>query len=739
MDAFEKKITSLLLEKLKDEKGIIQLFLFVGTEDGEIYSWIWKEDKWKFISKNNISFINKSKTQNLVLCDETSPFFVSIDVIENSNNNNNNYRLLKKTLKPSENGLEMGINQVLTTSFKDPVAFFPGNKGVWIVCEKEIIFYEFISKIHTLNIKTPIGKETEQKKINEEEIPLKKQRSQMEDVLHYYFNQSTKELVLLESTGLVTICSFHKNQILAISVCRLQDFSPQNKVRDFTLIYHTLAVSQSNNSIQFYDINTGFMIDQKMINNSKKNFKNFWKCSHFSDTSSKENSLLPQFGFIDNYDGIWQIIHPTIVSLASRQKSCQLSSKICSQWGLKKLEAKYLLEEATNDKNDVDFQRKLEICEELLPLLSNPSLTIAILSEDSFYQKRFKKQIEEFLLKFDPPLSNEKSNQKLSAQNSFHLFTSLNESLYPILKNYLSVINEFENLHVKKEIEIKKKSVTEISRDKLEYLYLTNPSNLFNDFFQQLDLNSVLNGTISKENSSNLVKLLFTQFKYDDRQSTSSFVPYFDILSFLFYIYKPNKLYVFLDYLQNFFNDMASQEKISSEISASSLLEEKSSKFFIFERCLSNLPPLLHHDDYQNINTYNIGDSPFGRFKPNDEQLDAYIQIMCKVNRARDALKLMLYNFDNWNKAIQILEKRMNQDTEHYELFHLAVGYCFKFEEPKKIGELWKYMPRNFSVLQLLRIIKNFIPSDGSCEITSGKDQYSISLFYDQLKKMLQK
>jgi hypothetical protein len=594
--------------------------------------------------------------------------------------------------------------------------------------------------MNELTLKTPIGKEWKEK-MEEKENPLKKQRSFLYDVIYYFYNETTKEMILIESTGVVTICSIQKNEMLAFSLSKLNDFSCENKIRDVCLIYQTLAISQSNNSIEFYDINTGYLLDQVKINNSKKRFRKFWRSAQFYHPT-KENISVSLFGFIDKYDGVWQIIHPSIVSLASRQESCKIASKICEQWGLKKLEAKYLLEEAT-DVN-VEYQRKIDVCNQLIDLLSSPALTIAILSEDSLFQERFLQQIDLFLSKFCPSSNNDSILQNnSSAMNAFHLFTSMNESLYPILQKYRSIIEEFQNLSVKKEIPPKSKKITEYKREKFEFIYLNKPRFLFDSLFKELELESIFSGKISEEKITQISNLLFPAFKNDEKQDSDNFVPYFDVLSFLFYCYKPNLLLSFLSFLQKSLIVYLEKEKeiihTNEEFISSKNKSGDNNNTIVFQRALSNLPPLLLHEEYSNLEPYKEEDDPFQKFRPNDQQLDAYTQIMCTVDRSTDALKLMLYNFENWDKAIQILENRMNQDTEHYQLFHIAISYCLVNEYPERSQDLWKYMPRNFSVLQLMRIIKTYVQPENPNEIIVGKEEYSISNFSDQLKIMLKK
>ena len=736
VDSFEKKIVDLIFEKLKDEKNNLELYMFVVLEDGEIYSWVWAEDRWKFNGKNNISYTNKSVVKNVMFNFDNSPYFLSLEKLEIVNSSPT-FRIIKKSLKVNSFGLEMGNNQVLVSNLKTPICLYPSVKGIWVITQNSICFYNGEGEIEEMPIKTPVGQEFAEK-MEENQLPIKKQRNFLYDLIFYYFNENTKELLLVESSGVITICSIQKNHMIAYSLCKLNDFSCSSKIRDITLIYQTLAVCQSNNSIEFYDINNGFMLDQVKINNSKKKFRKFWKSSQFAN-SSKDNLSVSLFGFIDKYDGIWQIVHPTIVSLAARQDSCKIASKICEQWGLKKLEAKYLLEEAT--EVNVEYQRKIDVCNELIGLLSSPALTIAILSEDSLFQKRFLQQIDLFLNKFQPSSSkNESVTENNSAMNAFHLFTSMNESLFPLLQKYRSIIEDFQNLALKNDFTPKNKKIVQLKRENFEFIYLTKPRFLFDSLFNELELESLVSGKISQEKSNLISDLLFPSFKSDEKQDSDHFIAYFDVLSFLFYCYKPHLLLSFLSSLQKLlvtFLEKQKEDVNTSDTYISTKNKPKENDMIIFDRALRNLPPLLLHEEYANLSPFKETDDPFKKFLPNDQQLEVYTQIMCQVDRSTDALKLMLYNFENWDKALQILESRMNQDTEHYQLFHIAISYCFENEYPEKCQDLWKYMPRNFSILQLMRIIKTYIHPENPNEIIAGKDEYSISDFYDQLKIMM--
>ena len=302
----EGTIQQVKFERISNaSKNTLSLHLFICTEEGTLLVWRWDKEKWNFIGKAPVGYTTKSKIFNFHFRDEEKQVY-SLELSASSQAGLSSCRLVKRGLSFSENGLEW-TNSEVCESFKGAHDMHSTPDGLWVVSKSAVCFYEFLTKKTWPAIEIKDQKMEDVKPVKEqvktEEIKItadQKRRKFLHSVSHFFVH-ANKELVALETSGEIVACAFKQNVgVVACTICKLQDFNSEKPVRDVCVLHSALALNQEPNSVHFFDLQTGFLLETRQINNSKKNFKNFWKQGI---SRTKESKNVPVFGFVDSYDG----------------------------------------------------------------------------------------------------------------------------------------------------------------------------------------------------------------------------------------------------------------------------------------------------------------------------------------------------------------------------------------------------------------------------------------------------
>ncbi len=189
-----------------------------------------------------------------------------------------------------------------------------------------------------------------------------------------------------------------------------------------------------------------------------------------------------------------------------------------------------------------------------------------------------------------------------------------------------------------------------------------------------------------------------------------------------------------------------------------------------YSRALSTLPA----DQSQPANAIATGESAQTGKTLELLQLEAKVHLLCKSHQAGNALRMLLAH-DKWDKAMRLIEKRIDMENtfdhhcmklrnaqesanntlvgqeghpasslaavvgqrqfdfaaqsvdqkreklEHFELFHILLTTCLERRDAERLSKCWQFMPKTFSVFDLLRFIKNTLgQSDSSTSSSSS-------------------
>jgi len=209
-----------------------------------------------------------------------------------------------------------------------------------------------------------------------------------------------------------------------------------------------------------------------------------------------------------------------------------------------------------------------------------------------------------------------------------------------------------------------------------------------------------------------LTPLLFTSeeslvdLSSEGRRSRSH--PYFETLCNLYYSHKPDVLLPFVDLVHcAYLADIG--HPLPRAVPMTPL-----DKVLPFENSLSgSTTSPLRTNPYPNGRTYYIRalDTILGLMAPDKitpKKVDARVGLLLRAAETPRALHFLLSLGDTyWPRALDLVKAKLNNDLEHYELFHILLIHCLedRHNASNKFNDIWKFTPAKLSTLDLLGII----------------------------------
>ncbi|KAF2074635.1 hypothetical protein CYY_004074 [Polysphondylium violaceum] len=93
---------------------------------------------------------------------------------------------------------------------------------------------------------------------------------------------------------------------------------------------------------------------------------------------------------------------------------------------------------------------------------------------------------------------------------------------------------------------------------------------------------------------------------------------------------------------------------------------------------------------------------------PNQElQIDARFKLLIAIGHKPNALRFLL-NIGKWDKALEMMKSVPYGDNETFVLYEILLSFCIERKDSVKLKQCWDIIPKNFSVFNLLSLLKPF-------------------------------
>eukprot|EP01132_Coremiostelium_polycephalum_P000897 gene897-1122_t len=571
------------------------------------------------------------------------------------------------------------------------------------------------------------------------------------DILAACISPASQELLVLETSGrlfsLETAGEKEKLKLNLLSVIHPTDFitttttSNNNNNIDQPIFKNNIKIAMHQNAFIVFDQKNSFFYDLKcgkLLSTIQLPVSNF---SNSSNTCGLwENGtagVVWGTGIWVRSEGLWEIrslppsniiqnisthkivlnnstANPTALNnnifsnlQQKNQPTIGCAPATCKQWDMKRLESKYLLEMALNEQ---DEELKIQICKSLLGKLENPSLVIAILStlQSESCSKFILEELSSFLEHYDYQQNlldgnnnvvEDEKLRNLKIRNSFLYHTPLNQKMIPLLKEYYQlqknalqesapsqpILDGGEEFQLST---IPDSMILNVGPELIEIFKRKNPGLLLEKLESCLGLSSI------------------DYPRYSDLYG-GEMVPFPTIDQVLLQpeetLKKPevDPLKKRLDEQLLMINPVTGGSGFLQPFYPSYPLFETLCQLYYSERPQSLLPfvRIVH-------NAIAIQSLPICLPLPHeDEKIEARYKLLMAVGHRPNALRLLLTT-GKWDKAVKMVKVLSYSDKEAFILYEILLSFCIEKKDNVKLKQCWDIIPKNFSVFNLLSLLK---------------------------------
>ncbi|KYR02362.1 hypothetical protein DLAC_01194 [Tieghemostelium lacteum] len=608
-------------------------------------------------------------------------------------------------------------------------------------------------------------------------------------VLGYCRNPSSQELLILEPSGRLFSLEPTTSDKIKLNLISLIHLVPENiSQKIIKMVMHQNALILFTLKYSYlYDLKCGKHLSRVLLPIEFKptNCIALSSCQGIWENGTA--GIVWGCGIWSRSEGLWEIrpLSPTnLIQNLSTHKVIYSSNGsnlpkntigcaplTCRQLDMKRLEAKYLLDMALSEQ---DVELKIQICKSLLPRLENPALVIAILSnlQSESSSKFILDELNQFLEQYDYQeninnhnvstnsgtnlrqtgnyfLNEDEKSQISKIRNSFLFHTPFNQKMIPLLKEYqklqgeaitsgASVDQESDPLAMDQYYQKmnSNESLLGLSSGVIDILKRKYPKELLHRLEIALQLNLIEyhkyqdltvpdimppidplilhpEEVITQKqgsNKDNNIDLVSDQ--QSNQQQWYTEFPLFETLCQLYYYEKPLCLIPFVRIVHNTAMLKLIEQSLSNnnQQNGSVLLEVREKDHFL--RCLLALPfhlPTVISPSQWQIEEYRI---------------DCRFKLLCAIGHKPNALRFLL-NTGRWDKSIQMIKQTHYHDKEIFVLYEIILSYCVEKKDNTKLKQCWEIIPKNFSVFNLLSLLKPSSTYQNSTSTTTTPKQQS--------------
>ena len=738
--------------------------LFALLNSGELYCWKWFQGierdvyRWKWDGKYTL-------TEGLTISIKDIFFFSNSFHIawwESDSSDSNldkqimlnrlgkqqrqyNHRICHQTLYLEKNGkftLVKKLNGVIVQGFDEILQFQCTEKGTWILTSNELGFWPFGSKTNNFTFYN-LDKDSFSLE-NYKHMKTKKQPTHPENILRIIRHVNSDDLLIIEESGRILVASFSPMEeiITCFLICSL-DFQKNEllSIHGF-FAQKTNLLLFSTNYCYIFDIRSGILLDKLLLPNNFSYEELLQKDRNESLYSSLGNIWYSkhQIGCWRSGKPIIEITYPSVnqqISTLSKKISKSDTSKfpvnylgqISKQWNLDKSEAKYTFEELlkytrerdSHDKIESSFDNLIDIQEqlakELHPMLENPSFLLLLLRE-KYHKPYLHKIVSEFL---DGYLSSSKEDaDRIDIRKGYHSRTPLNGVLISLIDHYnqlseqqmlinitesKKIAGEDADSHWMMEYLESGESLITASRTSFELVVHQFPEKSLEVLENYLGLSNIWKDSFMGSEAPEQTFFVFSELlsenhlllKTNDEFLTSDVFasgrtknhPLFMSLCRLYYRLKPLYLLPFISLVQQSYNK----------------IHNITERLFI-DKSVIALPIFLFDKEDTKLN---------------QTQTIVKVTLLCWAGMGQRAMNYLLEQ-NQWDKILIIMRKYKFEEkriqgtsfTPQSELFYMLLAWCIKHNDIEHIQQLWEFIPNQFGVLNLLRIIQMNQPKSES-------------------------
>lgn len=598
----------------------------------------------------------------------------------------------------------------------------------------------------------------------------------LREIFKVNVHRVTQELVILDPSGQVFVASIDSsNGQIRISKTSTLAFLPPN---DFSLLLHThIVICLTREHCWYFHLRTGKLLAEESlpvsIDNPLSKQVYCWKIATLAGSEKAPSKV----GWWIPYLGIYEIKMNSPISSqlesAAKNKLLRLPSKeslkqnqtpvdkhlilaLCREWKLDYLESKFILDllfmnntwtenssfKLSSSDESVTVGSIAEhyaaLIESLLSHLQSPALVLPLLSKNPSSKKFIVEKLEIFLQKYNNETKNKSSHNtnsssldvqanstRLGALLSFQYHTPLNETIVPLLTQYVNsrkqqpLVLSSENPESTNYTPSSFRSILSLSG---EEILLLNRST-FEQFCRkepQLMLEKLENHFQIKTPNPNLGSFVHAEERkfQGPTGGRSQQLMLFEYMCQLYFAVEP-------EYLPKFIFQVSSAILSSSSPSNSNrpLIDKR-----YCLRALAVLPPLQKNES--------------------SNKLQTRVELLCYCGKFGMATKL-LFLLDKWKETFQVLNRVYSQppgavgEDVKTELFSLLFSYCIKTRKYQLFQELWEFLPSSLTCLNLIQLLKQ--PSstqDGNGKVSvlvRDEKDFPLSFLLPQFLKMIEK